>query len=174
MWSHKLKRPYPTDSHTKSHPNPKRPRPSHATTAATFAAICDKNAAALDLSVEQFTTLCAYLCTLLRWGLRINTSDLDDFITLYSHFRAERVKFEERQILNTAVTIPSYHQWFLQQRRGLGMTINRHVLDEKTLRLIWAENLYTFLLVHTSLESIAKSNSIVLTQQHHYTVSKRR
>lgn len=108
----------------------------------------------LDMSLRQFTGLCAYLCAILRLGYHVSSDDLDAFIYRYPEFAAQLRTLEREQIEEDTSRITSYHRWFLDREWEPSQRPN--ILAEREMREIWAENQYTFLQTEMSLKYLAQ------------------
>ncbi|KIV81526.1 hypothetical protein PV11_03704 [Exophiala sideris] len=106
--------------------------------------------------LDQFVGLCAYLCTLLRWGWHVRSLDLDAFVQLYPEYETVLSLLEFAQCELDTIEIPSYHHWFTVQGRE---AFGEGIINEGTLRRLWQENHYEFLRAELSLEHIIRSSS---------------
>lgn len=108
----------------------------------------------LDMPPEQLVALCAYLCAVLQWGYRINTSDMDGFVVRYPDFEAKLEEFERQQVRQDSPCFPAYHQWYLENRP---LTLpDAGILNEQVLRAVWRENPYTFVQIEHRLRAVAR------------------
>jgi hypothetical protein len=108
------------------------------------------------LGLPRFVALCSYLLCLLHWGWQIKSLDLDAFIMLYTAYNDVYPSFESAQMDENVLIIPSYHQWFLEQPRGV---FDRRILTEHTLRQIGGENRYELFRAQLSLTAIMRRNA---------------
>lgn len=101
----------------------------------------------LDVPIEVFEGLCAYLSILLQWRWKIPVIQYDAFILDYSMF-----KRLEREDKHTAGGL-SYHHWF--KTKTTHGECSMAILDQQSLNAIMSEKPYTFALAKQSVRIIS-------------------
>lgn len=89
--------------------------------------------------VKQFTSLCAYLCAILRTGYRIQIAELDHFIYMFQDYERaytlEAIYGELKALKNNGyISVSAYHVWFTHFKRK--DTDLHTILKEYVLRTI--------------------------------------
>lgn len=109
----------------------------------------------VNYSLEQFTSICAYLYTVLRTGYRIQEQELDLFICnhqLYIDLVSKPTFLLEHATPNSRGL--AYFRWFTEHKTPLPH--QPMILTAKRLQAIWHEQPLTFLYCDYSLAAIEK------------------